>query len=147
MLSPVSRGPSQTLPVNVVSRIDLSELVRLRTIHQTTQACNGVHNSKKAPATTSQHQEVGKPSEFQNTQHEIIQRFHQLLRDADAKGEWVGTGLHRSAIWGTTKGNTLNAEKVAAGRASKVWPPSSHWPGYTKSQIGSYQTTKDLQRN
>jgi len=147
MLSSVSRGPSQTLAINAaVRRIDLSELVRLRAIHQTAQARNGVRNSKKVSAATPQPQDISEPSEFRNTQREIIQRFHQVLRDADAEGERVGTGLHRNAIWGTANGNTLNAETAAAGCASKVWLSISHFhfPIYAKSQIGGDQTAKDL---
>jgi hypothetical protein len=119
-LSSISRIPLQTSDVSATNRIDLSELVRLRAAHQTVQARKGVRNSKRASETTLQPQEVDEFSEFRKARHEIVQRFHQLLRDADAEGERVGTGLHRKAVWNTSNGNTLNAEKAAAGRTRTV---------------------------
>lgn len=55
-----------------------------------------------------------------SAQQEIVRKFYQLLRDTDAEGERVGTGLHRSHIWTGGSGNALNAAKVAKSQTNAV---------------------------
>jgi hypothetical protein len=107
-------------PNTTTNDIDLSELVKLRAAHETLQARNGVRNSARAVNDTEEPHSVDQPSDFKQARKEIIQKFHQLLRDADAEGERVGTGLHRNHNWVGESGNALNAAKAAEGRTSKV---------------------------
>lgn len=102
------------------NNIDFSELVKLRAAHETLQARNSVRNSTRATKSTEDAHSIDEPSDFRQARKEIVQKFHQLLRDADAEKERVGTGLHRSHMWAGESGNALNAAKVAEDRAKEV---------------------------
>lgn len=145
MLASISRvQPSavNTQQNHSTSLLDLSGLVDLRTAHETLQARNGVRNSTRETATTGLSPtaegslEVGNKPDFKHARQQIIKRFYQILRDADVEGERVGTGLHRSHVWAGPSGNSLNAEKVAEGRANKVCSRSSVqlWVTYSSSE-------------
>ena len=103
--------------------INLSELVELRAEHETLQAQKITRNSTQAVKGTEETQPVGESSDFKQARKEIVQKFHQLLRDADAEGERVGTGLHRNRVWTGEGGNALNAAKAAESRTNKVCDP------------------------
>ena len=111
-------------PVETVGKgdIDLSELVALRSIHETQQARKGVRRPTGTENLTTdpdpvQVVEVSRPT---SARQEIVQKFYQLLRDADAEGERIGTGLHRSYVWSGSNGNALNAAKAAEARTKTV---------------------------
>ena len=118
--------PNGTAGSNVTTNdeLDLSELVRLRTAHETEQARKGVQGSAgigdDTSEVTSGKPQVAGPSPSGSARQEIVRKFYQLLRDADAEGERVGTGLHRSHIWSGNNGNALNAVKAAESRTSAV---------------------------
>ena len=103
--------------------LNLSKLVELRAVHETLQARNSVRNSTRAAKNTEETLSVNEPSDFGQARKEIIHKFHQVLRDADAEGERVGTGLHRNRIWVGESGNALNAAKAAESRTNKVCNP------------------------
>ena len=106
------------------NELDLSELVVLRAAHKTEQARKGIRGSigihegtLETPPDLSQEVEL---SRSRSARQEIERKFYQLLRDADAEGERVGTGLHRSYIWSGGNGNALNAAKAAESRTNAV---------------------------
>ena len=108
-------------PNTTINDIDLSRLVELRAAHETLRARNGVRNSTtRAAKGTEESRSVDGPSDLEQARKEIIKKFHQLLRDADAEGERVGTGLHRSYNWVGGNGNTVNAAKAAESRTNEV---------------------------
>jgi len=117
-----------TRPNAGTSLLDLSGLVELRAAHETLQAHNGVRNlNRDTTAVGVAHSAEALPksgvsgkSDFGSARQQIVKQFYQLLRDADAEGERVGTGLHRSHVWAGPSGNSLNAEKVAERRTTKV---------------------------
>lgn len=105
------------------NNVDLSKLVELRTAHETSQARNSVRSSTKAAKSAEEAEEasiVDEPSNFVLARKEIIQKFHQLLRDADVEEERVGTGLHRNHVWIGESGNAANAANAAESRMNKV---------------------------
>lgn len=111
------------------SLLEFSGLVELRAAHETLQARNGVRNSGREVTTTNVSSsaegpsEVSNKSDFKHARQQIVKQFYQLLRDADAEGERVGTGLHRSHVWVGPSGNSLNAAKAAEGRTKTVRGP------------------------
>jgi len=107
------------LDIDVIDH-NLSKLVELRAAHETLQARNSVRNSARAAKSTEEIRSIDEPSDFAQARKEIIHKFHQVLRNADAEGERVGTGLHRNRIWVGESGNTLNAAKAAESRTNKV---------------------------
>ena len=116
-----------TRPNASTSLLNLSGLIELRAAHETLQARNGVRNLNRetakmgiSPSVEGVPDPVDNRSEFKHARQQIIKQFYQLLQDADAEGERIGTGLHRSHIWAGPSGNSLNAEKVAEGRTNKV---------------------------
>jgi len=122
-LTSISRTGEPTVSPDrptTTSDIDLSGLVELRVAHETLQARNSARNSKRIAKEMEGDRSVTGPSEFGRARREIVLRFHQLLRDADAEGERVGTGLHRNYNWTGGNGNALNAEKAAESRANQV---------------------------
>jgi len=106
--------------------LNLSKLVELRAAHETLQARNSVRNSSRAAKSVEDTPSVSESSDFGQARKEIIHKFHQVLRDADAEGERVGTGLHRNHIWAGESGNSLNAAKAAESRTNNVCNPF-HW--------------------
>jgi hypothetical protein len=122
---PHLRKPSDAIQLNTeVSELDLSELVALRSAHETEQARKGVRGSTGIREGTLKtlsnlSQGIGL-SRSGGAWQEIVRKFYQLLQDADAEGERVGTGLHRSHVWSEGNGNALNAAKVAEGRTKAV---------------------------
>jgi len=131
-LASISRTQFPTIntrPSPSMTLLDLSGLVDLRAAHETLQACTGVRNSNReskttgvSPPTEERSSEVDAQSgaDFGGARQQIIKQFYQLLRDANAEGERVGTGLHRSHVWAGISGNSLNAEKAAERRMTKV---------------------------
>lgn len=121
--------PSNVIQLNAgVTEIDLSELVVLRSAHETEQARKGIRGSAgihedalEPPPDPSQ---VAEPSHCVSARQEILCKFYQLLQEANAEGERVGTGLHRSHNWSGGNGNALNAAKVAESRTNTVCIPS-----------------------
>lgn len=113
------------------STIDVSELVRLRFLHQTKQAETGVRKVGSGKSTANSRAENLKPL---SERQQIIRRFAEIIKQQDDRG--VGTGLERSARWiskgsekGTSKqggavdktsGNSANAAAVANATASSV---------------------------
>jgi hypothetical protein len=84
-------------PNTSMGLLDLSRLVELRATNETLQARNGVRNLNREVATAGSAEgllEVDNQSDFKHAQQQIIKQFYQLLQDADAEGERVGTGLH-----------------------------------------------------
>ena len=63
-------------PTPTTNDINLSELVKLRAIHETLQAQNGVCNSTWAANGTEETHSVNEPSDFKQARKEIIQKFH-----------------------------------------------------------------------
>jgi hypothetical protein len=108
-------------PIDTVGKgeIDLSELVALRSIHETQQARKGVRRPTGTTdlKTDPDPVEVSRPT---SARQEIVRKFYQLLRDADEEGERIGTGLHRSHVWSGSNGNSLNAAKAAEARTETV---------------------------
>lgn len=131
---PRSRLVANTQSDASTSLLDLSGLVDLRAAHETLQAHHGVRNASREIAAAGVPHSINEPSEgntgtpsegddkseFRRARQQIIKQFYQLLRDADAEGERVGTGLHRSHIWTGANGNTANAEQVAECRTNQV---------------------------
>lgn len=99
------------------NELDLSELVALRSAHETEQARKGVRGStgiyRDTLEMSSDPPQAAEVSHSGSARQEIVRKFYQLLRDADAEGERVGTGLHRSYVWSGGNGNALNAAKAA----------------------------------
>ena len=109
--------------------IDVSELVRLRFLHQTKQAETGVRKVGSGESTANRQAE--KPL---SERQQIIRKFAEIMKQQDDRG--VGTGLERSARWiskGSAKstskqselvekasGNSANAAAVADATASSV---------------------------
>ena len=77
---------------------------------------------------------------------EIVQKFHQILRDAGVEGDRIGTGLHRNHNWAGGNGNAQNAAKVAEGWTNKVCDSISP-VGDTNCSEGNGQTAKCVCRN
>jgi len=148
-----------TQPRPSMSLLDLSGLVDLRVAHETLQARTGVQNSNREAKTTeaspSTERSLGVDSDtrsgadFGGARQQIIKQFYQLLRDADAEGERVGTGLHRSHVWAGSSGNSLNAEKAAERRTTKVRNSivSSPVSDTLTSPKGNRQATHCVRRN
>ena len=117
-------NPNNTMGSNAsTNELDLSKLAALRTVHETEQACKGVRGSagicEDTPEMPSGQPQVAGLSPSGSARQEIVRKFYQL-RDADAEGERVGTGLHCSHIWSGGNGNALNAAKAAESRTSAV---------------------------
>jgi hypothetical protein len=124
-----SSSTLNTRPNTSMGLLDLSGLVELRAAHETLQACNGVRNLNREVTITGSAEglsEADDQSDFKHARQQIVRQFYQLLRDADAEGERIGTGLHRNHVWAGPSGNSLNAEKAAESHASKVCS-LSHW--------------------
>lgn len=107
------------------NELDLSQLVTLRFLHETEQARKGVRGSaagicEDTPEVPSDQPRAVRLSPNGSARQEIVRKFYQLLRDTDAEGERVGTGLHRSHIWSGGSGNALNAAKAAESRTNAV---------------------------
>jgi hypothetical protein len=108
----------------IASDFDLSQLAALRSIHKTEQARKGIRcfgetyegleTSSVGPS------QVVTLSQCGSARAEIACKFYQLLRDADAEGERVGTGLHQTHVWTASNGNSLNAAKAAETRMNVV---------------------------
>jgi len=117
--------PSKTFGLTAnASELDLSELVAIRSAHETEQARKGVRGSTRihedALKTPSDPPQAAGLSRGGSARQEIMRKFYQLLRDAEAEGERVGTGLHRSHVWSGGSGNALNAAKAAESRTDTV---------------------------
>lgn len=115
---------------NNSAAVDLTELVRLRFLHQTKQAETGVRKEGKAEE-NSMFQKKQQLTERQK----ILREFNNIIKRQEDQG--AGTGLERKARWqnGTTQahedhdvtaasgsahGNSANADVVAKATASKV---------------------------
>jgi hypothetical protein len=109
------------------SAVDLTELVRLRFLHQTKQAATGVRIGSNTNETAFEKKKL------LTDRQKILREFNQILKQQEDRG--VGTGLDRKVRWqnGTTQpdaaasakvktinGNSANAELAAKATASKV---------------------------
>lgn len=120
-ISRTTHVTTSTGPNPDINDINLSGLVELRAAHETLRAQGCTRSSTRAIRTTGAPHSIESPSEaLKKAWKEIVERFHQLLRDAGPEGERVGTGLHRTHIWAGESGNALNAAKAAESRTNKA---------------------------
>ena len=128
----ITQECSNAFNPNNSAAVDLTELVRLRFLHQTKQAETGVRMVGKATDTLENPESMFQKKQLLTERQKILREFNNIIKRQEDQG--VGTGLERKARWqnGTTHedvsavapglahGNSANAEAVAKATASKV---------------------------